>query len=433
MADLSISTAREIIAQAIKDETFAGDVPEDDATCISQAQELVEMAEAAWAQFIRGPEVEAILKLAAGVEGGDDEPKEEAKEDPPSEPEADSNSSDDEEERAPKQDLEGVDEALTKVEPWENYNEDRVSDITEGINIAAQETPDELTDLLKHIWAYESSHKNRVRILKHISEVFEKDGGKSDGKQAPESEGQGGSEDSEGSDGGSEASTDAEAGATEDADNSGDESVSQTTEAKAESTESKSDSKPKASESGSKSGDSKSSTKETKEDSSGGSESSAAYRKVVNDVVDQLGNERAHTPSPPSEDPPELPWKWADISDSDLHDLHMQFASLAYWTSYRQTKEERIGIHCKQAADELRQTLILKQDKYDEKNKPITVTVLEAQAESDPNVKAWRKRQHKHEQFALAAKRELESYHKLVESLSRLETMRHNGWERARR
>ena len=111
----------------------------------------------------------------------------------------------------------------------------------------------------------------------------------------------------------------------------------------------------------------------------------------------------------------------------------MVYSAAAYYKSSVQTREERIAMHCKEAADELTNTLLVKAKKYDDKGKEIRVTFLEAEIAGDPNVKKWRRLQRKHEQFALAAKRETESYHKLVESVSRLWTMRQNTYERGRK
>lgn len=428
---VDITTARTIIKQAIKDETYGGAEPEDDATCIKEADQLVEMAEQAWAQYIRGPEVETILKLAAAMPNGDS-PADDPREEPVSDGESDTTDeglADEESETAPETNLEDLDPELTKVEPWEGYGEDRVKDITEGINIAMAEVDANPTDqsaLISHIWAYEMAHKRRARVLKHVKEANDQLTGGSGG----------GTEETPATDSAQE---------TERVRESGDEGVSQATEGTADESDAANEPKSDAGEPASEAGTEreKPSTKAPAESKGSGSnrgeakpfgeDKNPAYRALIEGVERELEAERVHLPSPPSEPIPDLPFRWADISNSDLHDFHMQYAAAAYYKSYIVSRDDRIAIHCKNAADELHRELLNAATKIDEKGKPIPVTVLEAQVEGDPNVKSWRKRQRKHEAFAISAKRELDSYHKLVEALSRMESMRHQAWERGRK
>jgi hypothetical protein len=423
---MDATTARSIITQARKDETYGGEMPEDDAACIQAAEELVDMAKQAWDQYIRGPEVEVILKLAENGNGGD--PKAEAA--PPeqqAEPEADDQT--DDEEVAPPQDLTGVNEQLMRVEPWEGYNEDRVKDITEGINIAL-ESDDEPADLLAHIWAYESSHKNRVRILKHVKAAWERVSGQENpAEQGAEDRAKEPEARAEVSEPTADGESVGEARVGDDVQSA--ERVSQEEDAKRVSgggeVESDAGTEPVGEAGQPRTEDRRAEHAEQE------APKDRAYATLVSAVDRQLANERLDIPKPPSDSVPELPWKWNDVSDGDLRDLHMQYASLAYYKTYQQSREERIAMHCKEAADEISNKLLINTPKYDEKGKEIKVTLLEAQISSDENVKKWRRLQRQHEMYALTAKREAESYQKLVEALSRLETMRHNAWERARR
>jgi hypothetical protein len=395
------ATARQIIKQAKKDETYAGPEPEDDATCIKEAEQLVEMAEQAWAQYIRGPEVEIILTLAYGPGGWEDAPK---NGDAPAasaaaEPEqAEPTAAADDDEQAGPQDLSDVPENLKTVEPWQDYNQDTVAQITEGVNFYVEEGGDELSDLLGHIWAFESTHKNRVKVIKHVKAAWEQVRAAQAPAEAPAAE----------PESAPTPEPEPEPAAAEPA-------------PEPEPEKPKPAAKPKAA--------AKPAEPSPVEDG----DDNVAYKALRAGVERELAAERVQIPKPPTVEMADLPWEWREISNEDLHNFHMQYAALAYYKSYVQSREERIAMHCKEAADELRNKLLVESPKYDEKNKEIKVTVLEAQIESDDNVKAWRKRQRKHEAFALQAKRETESYYKLVEALSRLESMRHQAWERGRK
>jgi hypothetical protein len=425
---MEISVARAVITQARKDNTYAGPMPEDDATCLKEAENLVEMAEQAWTQQIRGPEVEAILNLAnQAPQNGDQNGGVENESGDQDDSEAESD--------APKIEFS---DALTKLEPWDGYGDMTVADVTEGVNWYIEEKPEDLADLLTHVYAFEQSHKNRSRILKHITQALDQLGvkigkvedagtGEADDSDSTESE----------ADGQGAPEADAEGDQSSGDQGSGDD---EPTKAEGKSDKGKSDAKSETPPQGAEGGSGEHEAEPLAENQGGGSDdggsggSGSAYRKLIDRVTEDLRNERLDgIPKPPSEEAPELPWNWADISDSTLHDYHMQYASLAYYASYMSVRNERVAMLCREAADEVRNALLVELPKYDEKNKEIKVTVLEAKIESDDRVRRWRKLQRKHEQMALQAKREMESYHKLVEALSRLETMRHNSWERARR
>lgn len=419
---IAITTARQIITQAKHDDTYPSPMPDDDATIIKEAETLVEMAEQAWAQNIRGPEVEKILKLAAaGVEDGSD---------------GDSENTDTDDGEVEALDLfSNLPEKLAKMEPYEGYADDRVKDITDAIvwyleDPSAELDDDEKVQLLQHCWAFEISHKARSRILTFITEAAKRIGGNGEEEEAASDTG-GGPESDSGSEEDPISEADAEAG-----DEMGSEESGEAFEAEGEDDESDADddTESASSESGSKgsSGKAKSST-QNRGSGSGKGDGPSAYQRLIDIVDKELEAERLDVPSPPIEEIDELPWRWSEISDQALQDFHMQYASLAYFKSYARTRDERIAMKAKEAAEEIKNTMLINADKYDEKGKPRTVTIIEAEIESDDRVKRWRKLQRRHEQFALAAKSEMESYLKLVEALSRLESMRHNAWERGRR
>lgn len=420
---MEVKTAREILKRALKDDIIDYEVPDVDSEAVEKAVEVVELAEQAWSTNVRGPEVEAILKIAAADANGD-APENSEEGDSDSEPEAESIP-----EGTPSA-FADLDEKLSKSEPWDGYNELTVKEVTEGINWFAENDADSILDILQNVWAYESAHKDRARILTFVKEAYVKFGGElgeaeetPEAEQAPE-EGEDEGVDSDGDD----SVSDEPSGEEEiEADGSGDSG----SESHADD-----DSEPEAS---AKSGEGKPrQAKSDGENKSGGSDggkgSPSAEAKLVGLVEKELSKERLDgIPSPPKDKAPELPWNWSEITDTQLHDFHMQYASLAYYKSYQRARDERIALHCKEAADQLRNELLLNADKYDEKGKEIKVTVLDAQVSSDPNVRRWRKMQGKYERFTIQAKHELESLHKIVEALSRLETMRHDSWERSRK
>lgn len=380
--ELSASQARSIIKQAKKDEMYDADEPGDDATCIKEAGTLVDMAEQAWAQYIRGPEVEAILKLANRAPEGDDaeaeqngaaahEPEPEAAAEPEVEP-------DDDNEQAPKQDLSDVPENLKTVEPWQDYKKDTTASVTNGINVLVEENPDDLADVLGHIWAYESANKNRVKIIKHVKAAWE---AARPGQAAPVEE------------------------------------PTPEPEAAAEEPTPEPTPEPKAAE--------KPEVKESPQQVD--AEDDVAYRTLREGVERQLVQERLQVPKPPTEEVPDLPWHWHDISSQDLHNFYGYYSAMGYYKSYIVSREERLAMHCRSAADELAGALLVKMGAV----KDAKVTLIQAQIESDEHVKTWRKRQRKHELFAAQAKREMESYQKLTEQLSRMETMKQNAYLRS--
>lgn len=387
---MKITTAREILTRAKKDDIFDGEIPGTDAEVLAKAGEIVELAEQAWTSNVRGPEVEAILNLAKADQNGDAPEKSE---------ESDTGDEHSAPEGTPSV-FSGLPEKLSKEEPWAGYNDGSVKDVTEGIVWFAEsddsEQKDEILDILKNAWAYESEHKDRSRVLTFIKDAFVRYGGELGDvvvEEAPD-----------------------EVEAEEVAE------IAEEIQAE-ESAESETEAEPMVMPG-----------MEPVEAEVEHKETPSAEAKLVEFVVAELARERVDgIPKPPQEQAPELPWNWADITDIQLHDLHMQYASLAYYKAYQRARDERIALHCKEAADEIRNKLLIAAPKYDEKNKEIKITVLEAQIASDPNIRRWRKTQAKYDRYTVQARHELDALQKLVEALSRLMTVRHEAWERQRR
>jgi hypothetical protein len=80
--EVNATQARALLAQGKKDGTYEAPIPEDDKKAISDAEDLLDLARTAWAQHVRGPEVEILLKMEASfAEGGEapEAPKPKAK------------------------------------------------------------------------------------------------------------------------------------------------------------------------------------------------------------------------------------------------------------------------------------------------------------------------------------------------------------------
>lgn len=158
---MTSETAREIIKQALADETWETPAPEDDDQAITDAEALVKMAEDAWEQNIRGPEVEAILRIAAADEDADAEAAPAAKAKPKAAPKASKPA-------APAKPKPGRPKAAEPdtpalEEPWENYDTDAVKEIVEGVQIWGEDLDENLPYIVA-LYAYEQANKNRKKI-----------------------------------------------------------------------------------------------------------------------------------------------------------------------------------------------------------------------------------------------------------------------------
>jgi hypothetical protein len=159
---LNAQTARAVLAQAKKDGTYEAPIPEDDETAIFEATELVDQARAAWEANIRGPEVEAIINLAAADDEDGDESEGE--------------------------DGDDADENLAEIEPWEDFDKESAADIKGALDWSLENEPDSFLDLAKHVWEYESAHKARKGIIEHLGKLAETVGGGGDDEPEGEAE-----------------------------------------------------------------------------------------------------------------------------------------------------------------------------------------------------------------------------------------------------
>lgn len=158
---MTAETARAIISQALEDEMFEGEIPEDDSAAIEAAEGLVAMAKDAWEQNVQTPEVEALLNLA---KTNGDGPAATTKPKPKPKPAAKPRPG-----RPTKKEPEPVPEdPRSQEEPWEGYDGDDVSAIVEGIEVWAEDND---LDSVKHVLLYEAAHKNRKKIVEKATEL----------------------------------------------------------------------------------------------------------------------------------------------------------------------------------------------------------------------------------------------------------------------
>jgi hypothetical protein len=448
--------ARAILAQGKKDATFEAPIPEDDAKAISEAEDLVEMAQTAWNQMMRGPEVEVLLKMASegmaqngdtaireaiGEDGGKDvSPPQDGVEDeaqkvqvPNSDGGGEVPSGGEEPQEAPQAG------DLSNVEPWEGYDREKVSEVKKAISAAIRDyNEDELTDLMANVWAYESAHKARQTILDYLDDVAKKlQSGEDLGEETP-------ADTERVTD---DVQKDDEGPAPEEQAGEVDEASSRTGESDLPSRD---EDEPGDGHDGSLPEHDPSSARDHANLPGDGGEPKGeeepglsddglperdAYQRLIEQVEAEVARERVHTPKNPAdeEEIPDLPWDWTKMSNKQLQQYHGVYSALAYFKSYKVSVDERVALHCKAAADELHNALLTVAERYDEHGKEKRVAILEAEIESDENVVAWRRRQRKHETFAASHRNERDSIGKLVDALSRHESMRQQEWERSRK
>lgn len=384
---ISADKARAIISQAKIAEIYEGPMPEDDDKAIEEAHKLYQLAIDAWDQLVRGPEVESILRIASDDFDGGELP--EAVEAP-----------------------EVVEETELEVledtdEPWVGYSSTGVVDILKALSDCYKDDEQDTQTVLSATWEYESANKNRSTILNQITKINERLARKNGNEETeqeptpvqepqeerPEAEEPAVSEEREEPDAGSIPEPEAAEQSEED----------RPTEVEAapviESVRPPIDQN--------------------------------VYHGILERVEQELAKDRRHVPEPPEDDVPQLPWDWTKASDGEIQRLYSYYSLLAYHKSFVLLREDRVALECKRAADELANELLKAIDKYDEKGKHKTLTLLEKEVEADPNVLSWRKLQHKHEAYTASARRERDSLYKLVESLSRFETMRQQEWQRS--
>lgn len=356
---MNVDKAKAIINQAKIEEIYEGPIPEEDDKAIEEADKLVALAQDAWNQHVRGPEVESILRIFNDEFDGSNQDEPEAVDPEPEEIE--------EEQEELEEELE---EDGGSPIPWEGYDDQNVGDVVTTLeSYAAAFQGEDLREFLKAVWEHETAGKGRSTVFEKLDKLAQ-----SISEESPE------------------VNNEDELELPEE-----DKDIEDTPEPSPP---------PKR-------------------------EEAIEYKAIIEAVESELASETSHVPTPPAAEAPELPWDWTKSSDNEIQSLYSYYSLLAYYKSFSLIREDRIALECKRAADELANELLKVTDKYDEKGKEKKVTLLEAEVEADPNVSKWRRLQRKHEAFCGSLRRERDSLYKLVESLSRFETMRQQEWQRS--
>lgn len=167
---MTVETAREILKEALSSGTWETPAPEDDDQAIKDAEGLVKMAEDAWEQNIRGPEVEAILRIAAADPEAEAEPAKPAAKKAPTKPAVKKPGPP--KKAAPEPEAEAAPDA--PEEPWDGYDGNKVVEIVEGVEVWGEDLDENLAYLL-NLYAYEQANKNRKNIVAACESVIPAD------------------------------------------------------------------------------------------------------------------------------------------------------------------------------------------------------------------------------------------------------------------
>ena len=380
---ISPDKARAIIAQAKIAEIYEGPIPEEDDKAIEEAQKLYQLAIDAWDQLVRGPEVESILRIASDdFDGGDlSEAVEESEPVVEAEPDTE--------------------------EPWADYSSTSVADVLKAISDSYKDEDEDTKVVLDSIFEYETANKNRSTILNQVAKTNERLARKNGNEE-----------------------TTTESSAIQEPQEAQQEAEEQAIGEEREESDAGAITEPEAIEPSEEDRPTEVEAAPVVEDNRPPVDSSV-YHLIIQKVEDELAKDRRHVPDPPEDDVPQLPWDWTKASDSEIQRLYSYYSLLAYHKSFVLLREDRVALECKRAADELANELLKAIEKYDDKGKHKTLTLLEKEVEADPHVLNWRRLQYKHDAFTASARRERDSLYKLVESLSRFETMRQQEWQRS--
>lgn len=410
--------ARAILAEAKKkvpgeqEAIYEGPIPEDDAKAISEAEDLVEMAKQAWDQYVRGPAIEALLNLAKqefepqnGNGNGHAEPE-------PEKPE---------ETKTPElaEPLSHEEIDMEQDEPWPGYDNEGVHEVISGINAAPDDISDreDLRFFLAHVWSYESAHRARTTILNRLNII----GGRIDREEQHEREAAEREKEKNLEVFAKEEPKD-EVVPVADPETIEEDSPTPAPEVPETPPEPVPEPEPEIIE------PEKAVETEKPRDTP---ETQESDDQVIADVERQMKQEFLHIPKPPEAEIPDLPYDWTTLSAQQLQRFYGIYSAAAYYKGWQTSRDERLAQHWRDAANELHNELLRAADKYDAKGKAITLTLLEAEIESDEHVKKFRRRQRFHEARAAVHRRERDSMNRLVDSLSRLESMKDGEYNRS--
>lgn len=369
---MDATTAREILTFSKSHEGYEAPIPEDDGVLVAEAEQLVQQAAIAWNRNnARGPEVSGVLRLADQSFDGTGEFNGRPVEAPQTPQEVPVPETPTEAPQAPET---APQVPQTPDEEFLTRQEPWMEYDSDGVEVIINALDVAKADadagmVLHHVWAYESANKARARVLDHLNTIA----AEMNGGPPPE-----------------------------------------TVEDRAEEPHVPVPAPPPPAD-------------------SPPPEKGIDYSDLIAEVEAQISRERLHAPEPPTDPAPQLPYDLTSVSDGDLRALHSTFSAYAYYADTRVLRHEAIAMHARQQADDIVRELLLTVANYDDKNHERRMTFITAEVESSPHVVALRGIQRRHEIFAEAARRERDGYHKLVESLSRQESMRHNEWLRAQK
>jgi hypothetical protein len=388
-AEFARMILKEAAAQGLDDQPISA----DDEKAVRDAEEIVEMAREAWIQHVRGKQVKAVLKIAGHLDDSDKllDPAE----------------VDDE-------DDELIDERINLAHsvPWEDYDTETQEAILEELDRLWKDlsvSDDDFLGILANVLEYEKVHKDRSGLqtkIRKLYKVYLKVEGEDDEK-------------TEHSEDHTEAAPEPQDEATE-----GSREAPRVDE---ESTEKEAEKPIESPVLGRDSTPSQARGEAATNPNGNDPEGIRSYQQRAKAEVD---SQRQVIPRPPTDDPKLVPADWTNLSDKQLQELYSQYAALAFYSSYQLQVEERRAFHARQAVHELKNELRVHIEKNDE-NKKRSAGSIEAEVETDQNVKLWLRAQREHEMNANAHRQERDSYIRVVDSLSRFATLRHDEWQRS--
>lgn len=263
--------------------------------------------------------------------------------------------------------------------PWRGYEGRDVKQVVKKL-------PKLDDDELKAVWAFESENAARKSIIKALEKIAEERGlaEEGDGDEEEEIEPDGSAEDG---------ADDKEIDEAEEED-----------ESKAKSRKARRRGKGK--------------TEEPADDE-------PDYDALGEAIEKRIEDEHYAIPKPLPDNVSDMPFDLTELSETELRQLHSAMLNYFGRASYVAKVEKALAIACKNIADDYHDQLIATIEKIDpETEKDKSATQLKAEAEQDPTVRRWRRRERKHKEMMESMKADADIYKQNLDSLSRDWTMR---------
>lgn len=142
-------------------------------------------------------------------------------------------------------------------------------------------------------------------------------------------------------------------------------------------------------------------------------------------IEKRIEDEHYAIPKPLPDNISDMPFDLTELSETELRQLHSAMLNYFGRASYVAKVEKALAIACKNIADDYHDQLIATIEKIDpETEKDKSATQLKAEAEQDPTVRRWRRRERKHKEMMESMKADADIYKQNLDSLSRDWTMR---------